>query len=637
VNSGRDISPLEVGEEQLRMVLDCIPARVALLDRERRHWYANLEYQRFTGRTREEIIGRTVAEIIGAEAAERTWPLSQRALAGETVEWSDWLRYDEGARPRFVQRFYVPYRGPEGEIDGYFVLARDLTELKFSDARAAAVIASSLDCVVVIDERGAIVEFNPAAEATFGYVREFALGRQMAELIIPPSLRASHHGGMERYLATGEAVFLGQRIEIEAMRADGEVFPVELAITEIKLAGRRMFTAHLRDLTPAKVAAAEILRQREALHQSEKMAAFGSLLAGVAHELNNPLSIVIGHALMLAEEMEGTKAADRATKIRVAAERCARIVRSFLAIARQRKASLEALDVAALCEGVLQLLGYGLSSSGIEVTRAIPPGLPAILGDADQLHQVLANLLTNAQQALDLHPQPRRVRISARVAGDEIELVVADNGPGIPADLRHRIFDPFFTTKPVGSGTGVGLSISRGIVEAHGGSMNLSPEGEGGAAFVIRLPMALRVSGPSVPAPVEPRAVVAASARHALIVDDEPEVAELLAEMVEAQGLRCQIALDGAKAQALLQSRDYDVILCDLRMPVMDGRALHTWLAKHRPALCNRLAFITGDTLGQGQGGALEKLGRPILEKPFVSAEVRSLVAKLLTDSPPIQ
>lgn len=635
MTSTRDISPLEVGEEQLRMVLDCMPARVALLDRDRRHWYANLEYQRFTGRAREEIIGRTVAEIIGAEAAERTAPLSQRALAGETVEWSDWLRYDEGARPRFVQRFYIPYRGPEDEIDGYFVLARDLTELKLSDARAAAVIASSLDCVVVIDERGAIVEFNPAAEATFGYAREFALGRQMAELIIPPALRARHHAGIERYLATGEATFLGQRIEIEAMRADGEIFPVELAITEIHLAGRQMFTAHLRDLTATKASAAEILRQREALHQSEKMAAFGSLLAGVAHELNNPLSIVIGHALMLAEEMEGTKAADRATKIRVAAERCARIVRSFLAIARQRKASLEALDVAALSEGVLQLLGYGLSSSGIEVTRAIPPDLPAILGDADQLHQVLANLLTNAQQALDLQPQPRRVSISARALGDEVEIVVADNGPGIPADLRNRIFDPFFTTKPVGSGTGVGLSISRGIVEAHGGSMSLAPPGEGGAAFVIRLPIASQLSGASGPAPAEPRAVVAPAARHALIVDDEPEVAELLAEMLQGQGLRCQIALDGAKAQALLRSRDYDVILCDLRMPVMDGRALHAWLAEHRPALCNRLAFITGDTLGQGQGGALAQLGRPILEKPFVSAEVRSLVAKLLLDAHP--
>jgi two-component system NtrC family sensor kinase len=621
------LAPLEVGEAQLRMVLDLIPARAALLDRQRRHWYANLEYQRFARRPLEDILGKSVADIIGAEAAERTLPLCERALAGETVEWSGWLAYDGGARPRFVQRFYVPYRRPDDEIVGYFVLARDLTDLKLSDARAAAIIASALDCVIVIDEKGAIVEFNPAAETTFGYSREEVLGQPMAEFLIPPSLRARHLGGMQHYLETGEANVLGRRIEVEAMRASGAEFPAELAITELRLADRRLFAAHLRDLTEVKAAAAEIQRQREALHQSEKMAAFGSLLAGVAHELNNPLSIVVGHALMLEEELQATKAAERSAKIRLAAERCARIVRSFLAIARQRKAAPEALDVAALIEGVLQLLAYSLNSGGVEIERSIPSNLPAVWGDGDQLHQVLANLLTNAQQAMSAQSGPRRIRISARRSGKQIEIGVADTGPGIPEELRRRIFDPFFTTKPVGSGTGVGLSISRGIVDAHGGSLELAAPSSEGAAFVVRLPVA--------PAPVQPtptpdeKEIGSAASRRALIVDDEAEVAGLLAEMLAAQGLACEIASNGAKAQSMLQARDYDVILCDLRMPVMDGRALLAWLTEHRPALTNRLAFITGDTLGQGSESGPAALGRPILEKPFVSTEVRSLVAKL--------
>ena len=635
MTSLRPVAPLEVGEAQLRMVLDCIPARAAVLDRARVHWYANLEYQRFAGRRSDEIVGRTVAEVIGVEAAQRTKPLCERALAGETVEWSGWLPYDEGARPRFVQRFYMPYRGPGEKIDGYFVLARDLTELKISDARAAAVIASSLDCIVVIDERGAIIEFNPAAEATFGYSRQFVMGRQMAELMIPPALRASHHFGLQRYLDTGEPRLLGSRIEIEGMRADGEVFPIEIAITEMRLAGRRMFTAHLRDMTMQRKAVAEIQRQREALQQSEKMAAFGSLLAGVAHELNNPLSIAIGHALMLEEEMQGTKAGARSGKIRAAAERCARIVRSFLAIARQRKAALEPLDVAALVEGVVQLLGYGLESSGVELERAMPANLPPVLGDADQLHQVLANLFTNAQQALEQQPQPRRIRIAARAVGDQIEIVVADNGPGVPFELRGRIFDPFFTTKPVGAGTGVGLSISRGIVEAHGGTMSLAPQGTRGATFVIRLPAATHVAAPGASQPAERHRIIDPSAHHALIVDDEPEVGELIAEMLDGQA-RCQIVQDGSKARDLLESRDFDVILCDLRMPSMDGRELLGWLRQNRPALCSRLAFITGDTLGQGAAADLSELGRPVLEKPFTGSDVRDLVDALIAGVHPV-
>ncbi len=238
-------------------------------------------------------------------------------------------------------------------------------------------------------------------------------------------------------------------------------------------------------------------------------------------------------------------------------------------------------------------------------------------------------MLTNCDDEAS-QSQPRRIRISARRSGDEIEVVVADTGPGIPAELRRRIFDPFFTTKPVGSGTGVGLSISRGIVEAHGGSLEFTPAEPDGAAFVMRLPVAPAAAHQAA-AKVLEKETGPVAARRALIVDDEAEVAGLLAEMLAAQGLTCEIASNGAKARELLQARDYDVILCDLRMPVMDGRALLAWLSEHRPTLRDRLAFITGDTLGLGpsRDAAFAELGRPILEKPFVTAEVRSVVARL--------
>lgn len=309
-------APVHVSMAQLGAVLDGIPARVALLDRERRHRYVNHEYTRFIGQPAAMLLGRTVAEVIGAAAFDVVRDHGQRALEGETVQWTGWLPYADGADQRFVQRFYIPHRDEAGAIDGYLVFARDLTDLKLGERRLseqlaalqmsqalnAAITASALDCVVVIDEAGCVVEFNPAAERTFGHARADVLGRAIGDIIVPPHLRARHAAGFARYLATGEAHVLGRRMEIEGMRASGEVFPLELAITEVRLPGRRLFTAYLRDLTSAKAAVAELQQSREALHQSEKMAAFGSLLAGVAHELNNPLSIVIGNAMMLHED-----------------------------------------------------------------------------------------------------------------------------------------------------------------------------------------------------------------------------------------------------------------------------------------------------------------------------------------------
>jgi PAS domain S-box-containing protein len=646
---------LEVGEAQFRAILDAIPARVALLDRERRHRYVNREYAAFVARRPEEVLGHTVPELFGEEAYARLVhiyaqlkPLGDKALAGEAARWEGWMQDTVRDVPCFVQRYYVPYRGTLGSVDGYFVFTRDLTALKQGEQQLAAqlealqrsealntvITASALDCVIVIDEAGLVVEFNPAAEQVFGYQRADTIGLLIADLIVPPTMRARHTEGFDRYLKTGENRMLGRRVELEAMRADGSIFPAELAITEVRLPERRLFTAYLRDLTQTHAAAAEIQRQREALQQSEKLAAFGSLLAGVAHELNNPLSIVLGSALILQEQMEAEMPAiaERAERIRVAADRCARIVRSFLAMARQQAAVRRPLQAARVIDDALQLLAYQLRSSGIAVARDIPAGLPPLFGDADQLQQVLTNLLTNARQALEQCAEPRCIHIAVRSVGDAIQITVTDNGPGIPIDVRGRIFDPFFTTKPVGAGTGIGLAVSRGIAEAHGGSLGLTDAAEGGACFVLRLPRA-----PAEDVTAAERAARRADvgearpARRALIVDDEPDLAGMLAEILRPLGYRCDLAATGAEAQRLLVNRNYDVILCDMRMPDIDGGALYAWMETTRPHLCARTVFVTGDTLGQATSVVLARSSCPVIEKPFLPETVRQLVLTVQT------
>jgi PAS domain S-box-containing protein len=514
------------GWAQVRQLFDSMPIRIAVRDRDHRYLFTNLAYAKIHHLPENTMLGRTMAEILGErldkESYARILSQSERALAGEIVQWEGWIELRGGRR--YVQWTFAPLGGADGAVEAYAIITRDATDLRHTEHDLA---------------------------------------------------------------------------EQSAARIAGE---------------------------------AELERQRDALLQSEKMAAFGSLLAGVAHELNNPLSIVIGNALLLAEELEGSAQAERAQRVQTAAERCGRIVRSFLAMARQHKAEMRPVTMQTLADGALQLLAYSMRTSGVTVEQDIASDLPPVLCDPDQMIQVLTNLLTNARHVLEERPQPRRVRLTAHADGGWVQLEVADNGPGISDDIRSRVFDPFFTTKPVGSGTGIGLAVSRGLVETHGGSLVLAPSEGEGACFVIRLPLACdasQVSGASDAAGVLQRP----HTRTALVVDDEPEIGELLGEMLRKLGYRFEAKVSGEAAQAALIQRDYDVVLCDLRLPGLDGPALYDWMAEHRPHLCGCTAFITADTMSAASGRFLARAGRPILEKPFVPAELRKLLAQILPDA----
>lgn len=380
-------------------------------------------------------------------------------------------------------------------------------------------------------------------------------------------------------------------------------------------------------------AEADLARSQEALYQSEKLTALGSLLAGLSHEMNNPLSVVVLQSVMMEEDSVGTPLAGRAKRIREAAERCSRIVATFLAMARQRPPERTAVDLNQVVEGALGLAAYGLRSSGIQIVRELGAALPTVDADADQLHQVLVNLIINAQHALQHIDGDRTLRIATR-AGREvgtIEVEVSDNGSGIPADARRRIFEPFFSTKPQGAGTGLGLSFSLGVVEAHGGRLELT-EADRGATFLVTLPTQGAVhstAGPVGTEAVKAEAPPKPPAKLALVVDDEPEIADTLAELLERDGYQVRIAGSGTEARAQLETQDVDLILSDLRMPNGDGESLYAWLAAERPHLAARVGFVTGDTIESNAMTFLANAGRPSLEKPFTPATLRAFVAQV--------
>ncbi len=503
-----------------------------------------------------------------------------------------------------------------------------LARLTEAEALKQGVIDAALDAVITADRDCRVIGWNAAAERIFGHRRDAIMGKPIGDTIVPPHHRDAHEAGLARYHRTGCPHVLGQRLEMEAMRADGSIFPCELSIHEVKAAGKVFFTAWLRDLTPMVQAQAELAQQRERLHQSEKMSALGSLLAGVAHELNNPLAVVVAQTTMLENTAQDPTVRERAARIHAAAARCGRIVKTFLAMVRRQAPLRSAVEVNKALDGAVELAGYGLKSTGVILDRRLDPALPMIQADADQLGQVAVNLIVNAQAALADRPEPRVLRLESWAEpGGGVGFAVEDNGPGVPEDLREKIFEPYVTTKPLGAGTGIGLAVCRNILGAHGGTITLERGTIGGARFVVRLPPGLPSDTPAQ----EPAPAAAPGALRVLVVDDEPEVGAALAELLAMQGVAVEQAGDIAGAMARISAGAFDAVFCDLRMPGGGGAALYRHAVAAQPHLRGRFAFVTGDTVaGPATIGALDPADPPpILEKPFMPEDVAAVLDKM--------
>jgi two-component system NtrC family sensor kinase len=281
-------------------------------------------------------------------------------------------------------------------------------------------------------------------------------------------------------------------------------------------------------------------------------------------------------------------------------------------------------------DNALELMGYTLRTAGVEIVEQRGENLPAIWGDGDQLHQVVTNLLVNAQHAMMDMPAPRRLTIATSfdASSDMVTLTLDDTGPGVPSAMRTRIFDPFFTTKPMGVGTGIGLSVCHGVIESHGGQIEVTDGPGGGARFVVQLPpatAAMTVSGePAAPSPPSH------NGRRILVVDDEPDVAQSLAEILGLDGHRVDVANCGVSALRRIGETDYDLVLTDLRMPRMDGQALYREITKNHPALAGRIAIVTGDSLEMAASDFVKEEGLQVVEKPFVPDDVSKVVNSIL-------
>jgi two-component system NtrC family sensor kinase len=374
------------------------------------------------------------------------------------------------------------------------------------------------------------------------------------------------------------------------------------------------------------------------LIQSEKMAAVGQLVSGVAHELNNPLTSIAGLAEFLLEQpVPSERDHEHLRVVRDQADRAGRIVRNLLTFARKGPADVGELDLNDIVQRTAMLVGYEVKLRDIKLETTLDPGVPVVLGDRYQIQQVVVNLVTNAIQAVQANPpdRARRIGLVTAVEDGEVLLRVSDSGAGIPEDVVGQIFTPFFTTKAPGQGTGLGLSISYRILEGHGGSLGVQRAVEGGAVFVMRLPIRSPVTPPRpsvarAAVVTEEHEVVAPAPRYdILLVDEDPAVRRMISVLLSGPTNLVATASDAAQAVAHLEERAFDVVIADARVPVSAGERFADHLLRRWPDLKDRAIFLTADVRPETEAW-LKGLGCPYFLKPFRVGDLKAATAKIL-------
>ena len=632
-----DITAEKQDRDSLQDAVDSLESAFAISDRSGRLVLCNRAFAEDFGSTPEELIGVPRVKIIG-EFLDRVVSINGRPISDSR---SEARRIVETLHRRGSENYeiecadgiwYLITTAPTR--DGSRVTIRtDITRQKQGERavrESEDLIRRILEaCPVPVSmtraEDGIIIYESPAAQRLYQRDSHRSEVSARAHFVNPEDRR--------RYVAELRRTGSLDGFEVELKRSDGSRFWGEFSARLIDYNGEEVIVSSTIDQTERRQVTQEMERQREILHQSEKLGALGELLAGVAHELNNPLSVVVGQALMLRETNSDPAIAQRAEKIGKAADRCAKIVKTFLSMARQRPSQTAELTLDEVIDSALEVTAHSLRSAGIEIQVNLSDQLPPVRGDADQLNQVLTNLIVNAQNAMQESEGPRCLRINTlyRKSRGEVVLKVKDSGPGIPEAIRSRIFEPFFTTKDVGAGTGIGLAFCHRIVEAHGGRIKVASRAGEGATFVIALPAKPRSERED--RTVRPRPE-AGGALRILLIDDEADVREILSESLRGQGHEVELAESGGDALQRMGRESFDVILSDLRMPGLDGPRLFGHLRDHAPELLDRVGFVTGDAMSPAVRSFLKNAGRPYVEKPVTPEDLRELVGKLAKTSP---
>ena len=445
--------------------------------------------ERIFGYSAAEVIGHRVDILIPVERIDEEHAFRARAQRGERTERFETVRWTKDGHEVAISLTVTPIRNADGAIVGVCKIARDISDrrraavaLQESEETARALIESAAEGILVVDEHGRIVQANAQIARMFGYAMDELLDQPM-EILLPERFRPRHVAHRAGYFAEPRVRRMGRGLDLAARRRDGTEFPVEISLSYVRTPRGLRAMAFVTDIT-------ERLLLERASRQADKLTALGTLAAGVAHELNNPLGIVTSRIELMLMEDEREElpqsVRDDLAVLHRQTQRVSRLVQGLLSFARPTTPQHGPVSLNDVVAEILTLAEKQFEKGGLTTTTVLEDGLPTFVGDAGALQQVVLNLVSNARQAMT-GPGTLRIITRRSVRDGWVELVVSDTGPGIPPAVMDRIFDPFFTTKS--SGTGLGLAISYRIVQAHGGTMDVKSVPGEGATFSLAFPI----------------------------------------------------------------------------------------------------------------------------------------------------
>ncbi|MBZ5695514.1 MAG: PAS domain S-box protein [Acidobacteriia bacterium] len=627
-------------EEQgfVRRLVENFPDLIAVLDREGRFIYVSGDVQNILGRSPKEYIGGVFGERANEEDRAKLHAMLQRVVRGEEaraqVEFR--ARHTNGSW-RILLATASPLFDEDGKISGVVTSARDVTETREIEKKlrreqefTRRLIECFPDLIIVIDAEGRFAFVSESVRDILGVSPEEYISKPIGQRV----------GGEDRaeLVAMYGDIMSGRKsnvqTEIRARHIDGTWKTLRVSVNPLSDENGRItgMVSSGRDVT-------ELKQAEHQLAQREKFSAMGHMMAGAAHELNNPLTAILGVSDLLRERATDDTTRRQVDLILQQARRAAAIVQNLLAFSRPATATRLQVSLDQIVREALQIEQAALARKNIRVNVLAPGDLPPVEGDRKLLQQVFLNILVNAEQSIAAAKDHGTIEITLSRKGERIRVTIADDGPGIPPESIGKVFDPFFTTKRPSGGSGLGLTICLAVVKEHGGTIEVESKPGSGATLHVFLPVAAEAAV-SAPAPSQPTArsappgSEALRGRSVLIVDDEESIREIVQESLSARGMKVGAAESSEAALSYLASNTCDIILCDFNLPGMKGDQLFEKVRAQRGGSPARFVFMTGDLVDPAVIEKYREKGALVLQKPFQISALTRLLTELLQPQP---